>query len=475
MVNKFYIYLTVAIATVSLFFTSCEDETSSIGSSISSSEVSINVDSVFYNIKGHTVAAPSIEARSLYNLLGSIDVPEYGSLHCSYVTEFLPAESISLPDTITSEEIDSVRMILSVPKVYVTGDTLSPQQVKIYSLTKNLPADITSNFNPDGYYEPSRPLAVKNYTLSGYSFNDTTYSRSSTVEIKANLPIELGREVVKAYASNPDLFIWPQEFAKYWPGIYVEPSFGKGTIAPVQNTSVFAYFPQTKTITTVDEDGKAIVSTIQVADSVCLFTTAPEVLSSINLAYKPSQKLEEMVNNKKSIITTPCGYNVEITFPAIDILDKYWKEEYELSVINNLKFSIPAIQIENDYNIGLPPALLMVKSNQVESFFSDGKLPDNMNSFICLYSSEDAAYTFTGLRNYIVDLRGKGRENITSDDVDFTLIPVNVSTEDYTDMNTGSTVTATTSVRPYTIMPTMVELNTEKALVVFTISNEILF
>lgn len=466
-------YLTVALATVSLFLSACQDDLSEIGNSISNSEVVINVDSLTYNLNASSVATPALESRSSYSLLGSIRVPEYGELECSYLTQFLPAESLNLPDTITSTDIDSVKMIFSIPKDYVTGDTLAPQQLKVYSLNRQLPSSIPSNFNPEGYYDTT-PIAVKSYTLSGYSFNDSTFTSKSNIEVKTLLPLELGQKVVEAYSEKPEIFVWPQEFAKYWPGIYVAPSFGKGCVAPVQNTSIYAYFPQTKVTTVKDSEGTSQVVYTQVADSVCLFTTAPEVFSSVNISYSPSENIVNMVNAGKSIITTPGGYVVSFKFPAKEILSNYWKEEYELGVINNLNFSIPASTVSNSYGLGMAPSLLMVKTSELDDFFAEGKLPDNKTSFASKYSSEDNAYTFSSMRQYIVDLRAKGEENITDDDIEFTLIPVTLTTEDYTDSSSGSSVTAVTSVTPYILMPTMADLDTENAIIVFTYSNQIL-
>lgn len=466
--------MTVALATVSLFFTACEDEVSNIGGSISSSDVTINVDSLTYKLDAKTIEAPALESRSAYSLVGSIRVPEYGELDCSYVTQFLPAESLNLPDTISSEDIDSVKMILSIPKTYITGDTLAPQQLKVYSLTKELPADISANFNPEGYFNPSNPLAVKSYTLSGYDFRDSTFTSSNTVQLKAEMPVDFGRKVVEAYSKDPEMFVWPQEFAKYWPGVYVAPSFGKGCIAPVRNTSIYAYFPKGVPKTVENEAGEATVEYVTVADSVCLFTTAPEVLSSVNISYRPSENLKNLINDGKSIITTPGGYTVQFKFPAIEILEDYWDEAYDLGVINNMVFSLPAKLISNSYGLGLAPALVMVKTSELDSFFSEGKLPDNQNSFTSLFSAEENAFVFNSMRQYIVNLKNKGKENITEDDLDFTLIPATVTTEDYTDPSTGTLVTVVTSVAPYIIMPTMMELETEKAKIVFTYSNETL-
>lgn len=473
--NKIFSCLTVALATVSLFFASCDDDVSGIGGSISSSEVNIHIDSLAYDLKATTINAPAPVSRSNFTLLGSIMVPEYGSLDCSYVAQFLPAEVLNLPDTIRYPDIDSVKMILTVPKTYISGDTLAPLQFKAYSLTRQLPQDISSDFNPEGYYDPSSPLAIKNYNLSGYSFNDSTYSNSTKVSVKAMLPVEFGRNIVRMYEEDPEVFVWPDRFAQYWPGIFVKQSFGKGCIAPVQNTGIYAYYPKTVLSSEKDENGETQLVYTQVADSVCLLTTAPEVLSNINISYIPSDNLKEQVKNGKSIITTPGGYTVQFTFPAKEILNEYWKDEYNLGVINNMLFSIPAKAVTNSFGLGIAPALLMVKSSEVDSFFSEGKLPDNKSSFTSLYSSSDKAYTFSSMRDYIVSLKEKGEENITEEDVSFTLVPVTISTEDYTDTSTGNTVTVVTSILPYTIMPTMAELDTQNAIVVFTYSNQILY
>lgn len=465
--------MTVAMATVSLFFTSCDDKLSDIGNSLTSSNVQINIDSLTYALNARTIEAPSLESRSSYMLLGSISVPEYGDLNCSYVTQFLPSETINIPDTISGENVDSVKMIFTIPKRYITGDTLAPKQLKVFELTKQLPGDITPDFNPDGYYESGSPMAVKNYTLSGYTFNDSTFISSSYANVYANLPVQLGSNVLDAYETNPDVFVWPQEFAKYFPGVYVAPTFGKGCIAAVQNTSVYVYFPKTTTATEEDADGNMQIVHKTVADSVCVFTSAPEVLSSINIDYKPSDKLKSQIGEGKSVITTPGGYTVSFEFPVKDILEEYWKEEYDLGVINNMVFSIPAKIISNAYGLGLPPAMLMVKSSEVEEFFSEGKLPDNMSSFYSLFSSDDMAYTFSSMRQYIVDMKNKGEGNITADDVEFTLIPVSVTTEQYTDSSYNNAI-AVTDVVPFTIMPTLTELDTQHAKIVFTYSNETL-
>lgn len=454
--------------------TSCEDEISQIGDSITKNEVTINVDSVKYDLGAVTIEAPSFESKSTYTLLGSVSVPEYGDLACSYVTQFLPAQTLNIPDTITYENVDSVKMLLSIPKSLITGDSLALQKLNVYSLDKQLPSDISSTFDPTGYYDPSKVLGSKSYNLQGETYADSIFTATNNVQVKVKLPKQMGVDIFKAYKDDPDLFVWPQNLAQKWPGIYVESAFGHGCIAAIYSTSVFVYFPQTKVTSTTDSDGIVNVTRTQIADSICVFRTAPEVLSSVNIDYKPASTLLALAKNGNSIITTPGGYAVNFTFPAKKILQEYWAKEYDLGVINNLIFSIPGKEIYNRYGIGVPPAMLLIKTSELDSFFENGKVPDNLNSFYSLYDAESKSYKFSSMRDYIVKLRAKGEENITEEDTAFTLIPVDISTETYQDSYTGEMVTVVTSVLPYILKPTMVELETSAATVVFTYSNQIL-
>lgn len=470
--NKTLFFLTAAACAL-FSMASCEDDTSMIGDSLTSSEATITVDSIQRNLHGKSIPAPALESRATYTLLGSIDLPEYGKLNCSYVTRFLPAETLNVPDSISAEQVDSVKMVLSIPKEYVTGDSLALQQVKAFSLTKQIPSDITATFNPEGYYNPSAPIGTKSFNLSGLNVKDSIFTRDSVINVNLRLPVEIGRDAFKAYHENPDIFIWPADFAKLWPGVLVEPTFGQGCIEAVTSTRVFAYFPKKVMAYENDEEGVPQVVYRTVADSVCLFSTAPEVLSSVNVSYEPSASLKSLINTR-TVITTPCGYAAQITFPAREILKEYWDKPFDVGVINNLGFSIPAKRIANNYNIGVPPALLMVKAKDAQTFFSEGKLPDNEESFYSFYSSLNQEYRFDSMRKYIVNLKDKGENAITDEDEEFVLIPVMITAESTANSMVGSTETVVTSVLPYLLRPTMVELETEKATVVFTFSSEII-
>lgn len=70
-----------------------------------------------------------------------------------------------MPD---SAQVDSMKLVLSVPRGQLTGDSLAPQQLRAFQLSKSLPLDINNTFDPTGYYD-RRILSAAVATLSPLS------------------------------------------------------------------------------------------------------------------------------------------------------------------------------------------------------------------------------------------------------------------------------------------------------------------
>lgn len=448
-----------------LWSTSCQDETSIIGGTLTDGEINITVDSSF-TITGESLYVPEFDARSGTLLLGNLECPEYGKLKSSFVARLMPATSLDVADSITALDVDSMKLKLSFQKGAFTGDSIAPMQLKVFRLTKQLPSDILSSFNPKGYYDPSSPLAVKNYSLTALGMKDTLINVDRYGHIAMNLPLQLARDIFTAYRTNPSVFQWPDEFAKYFAGIYVENSFGTGNIVNLTVGEVCTYYHYNKMVTQI-VDGVAKPKYVNVADSVTLISTAPEVLSSNIINFTPSATLTSLAASGKALISAPCGYMTKIKFPAQKILDKYWSSDFNLAVINNLVLSIPAEKISNDYGINPPPYLLLIKTSELEEFFAQNKVPDNSSSFWGSYDSETETYTFTTMRQYIVDLMLAGKD-VDPADEDFTIMAVNIVNSQLVN-NQGTIVTKCV---PYLLKPSMCRLDLDKAKVKFTFSSQ---
>ncbi len=452
-------------------FSSCEDSTSPIGGSLVNGEVTIVVDTLEMKLDASSILEPNFDSRTQTKLLGRINVPEYGSLDCSFVSQLMCATKMNIPDSITVNDVDSMRMVLTVPRGSLTGDSLAPQQLKVYQLTKQLPSDINSTFDPKGYYNPSDPLGVKSYTLSALSMNDSLFKLQKSIQIPIMLPRKLAQDIFTAYRNNPETFQWPQTFAQYFPGVYVEQNFGNGCIGVISAMKFYTYWHYTKMVYQKKDDDSGeyhYVPTIA-RDSVCLFSSQPEVLSANKITYNVSDYLKNLANSGKSIITTPGGYYVNVKFPAQEIIDKYDRDLYSVAVVSKLSFEIPAEAVENDYGLEAAPHLLMVKASERESFFRENKIPDGKTSFYAAYNSEKKCYTFAGMREYILDLINSGKP-VDPADMDFSLVPVVVSTEEVP--NYSSSTTYVTRCAPYIGRPTVTQLDTDKAIICFSYSRQ---
>lgn len=450
---------------------SCQDEVSPIGSSIFKGDVSISVDSTTLSFPARTIPAVKIDARSVTNLIGHINVPEYGELSASYVTQLLSAGKLSIPDSIGVDRVDSISLILTAPRPLAIGDTLAPQQLKVYSLTKELPSDITSAFDPAGYYNPQDPVATRNYTLSALALSDSTFQKSQLLYLAAKLPKQWGVDLFNAYREDPDIFSWPSTFNRYFKGFYLSPSFGKGAMANILATKVMLYYHHFIERTVIEND-LAVRKQVRMKDSVCILSNAPEVLSSTNFKYTPSPSLLAKIEGGAQIITAPLGYHVNFSFPVTDVLDEFWASDENLKIINNLTLALPATPVENDYGLTAPPDLVMILTKDVEDFFANGKVPDNRTSFRGQYSSARGRYEFSSMRQYIVDLKNKGGE-LKPEDFDFTLIPVEINSETVSNYD-GSSSVYITSCTPYLQRPAMAEIHTDKAIVVFTFTSQMI-
>lgn len=466
----------------------CQNETPTIGSSLASGEVHIALDSLTWDgsrqwiyrgsdstlvecpkIERITEYDQSIDSRSTTNLLGRLSVPEYGDLNCSYVSRLMCVKTLPIPDSIPLAQIDSMSIILSVPRGNLTGDSLAPQQLRVFQLTESLPSDISSNFDPTGYYNPSNPMGSKSYTLSALGMKDSIYQRLSYINIEIPLPVDSARNLVKSYREHPEIYQWPQTFEKKFPGIYVEPSFGRGCVANIVATNfvVFYNYNTTQTVTTTDT---TYTENVNKAIAAGVYESSPIVLSSNNITYKPSQYLQDLASAGESIITTPGGYRMKVKFPGRELVDIFNLSKSRLAVVANLSFNVPAEEIQNDYGIAPPPYLLMVKTSKMKEFLANNSLPDNKESFYALYDASKKRYSFASMRSYIVDLIEKG---VTDEDVDFTIIPVNLTIEE-NKSSSGSVTYSVTKCTPYIAKPTMCRLLVDKAQTVFTFSTQIM-
>ena len=469
----------IALFTLSSLLASCEEDTTMIGSAISTGEVVITVDSLIYELNARAVKIEDFDSKTGNLMIGHLQVENYGDLSCSFVTRLLPASNLEIADSIFNledfvERVDSCKLIMGAIRDEIVGDSLAPQKMSIYKLTRQLPAEINNTFNPEGYYNPSDPFATKSYTVSSIAQSDSAFYNNSFVELNVDLPVEFGREIFRTYKNNPSIFQWPQTMAtEFLPGLYVKPTFGNGCVANIHTIFVGVFYHTYDILTTVEDD-ETKTSVYKVNNLSVPFTVSPEVLSSNNITYTPSENIilknENLENTGEVVVTTPGGYIAEFKFPIKALIEKYQEHNSHLTTVNDLIMYIPGESFDANTRIGVAENMLLIKKTEYDEFFAKNKVPDNLTSFIGSYYSNVGKYYFNSMRSYFIDLLSK--DEITEEDITFYIVPVEITTETSSSYYTSNTYV--TKCELLTSKPTMTLLKTNESTIAFSFSTQMI-
>lgn len=441
-------------ATACLAIYSCND-TSEIGNSIVQDKIAVTVDSTF-TVTGQSKLIERIQSRTTSHLLGRISAKGYGSLQSDVVTQFMPSSELSTVGTDVND-IDSLVLYMLVRSGEFVGDSLAPMGLDVYRLNKTLPSPIYSDFDPEGYYDPT-PLASTIYNVAAQSADTVT---SAGVEIKVRMPLELGKELYGAYLRDPAAFSTPTAFAdKVFKGIYIKNSFGSGRLVRVTSTLMSMYYK------THGENNDTIINKVG-----HYFAVTPEIITNNDIKVNVSDELMKRVDNGEALVMGPAGIETQIRFPAPEIIASYNSSASKIKVLNTVTFSVPGEKIDNSGDFAMPMYLLLVLSKEKDNFFANNSLPDNKTSFYATYSSSTGTFDFGDMRTYVQSLIDKG--DITEEDYTFSIVPVSAAFE--TNNNNyyyGTTSQTLSMLTPYAASPALGKLNLDKAEIKLTYSTQ---
>ena len=435
---------TVIVAAIAL--TACQDDTTTVGSSLITEQTVITIDSAF-TVSGSTVLEPVVQSRTITQLLGCLDAKEFGAFKSDFVCQFLPSLSLET-EGVSVEDIDSAKLIMFMVPGDFTGDSLVPMGIEVYPLTKQLPYPIYSNFDPKDYFDGSKKLGSTIYTAHAM-YNDSINAlnfRSFSVP----LPRKLGQDLYNAYLQDSSMFALPDKFTTLFPGLYVTTSFGSGRVINISETRINIYYRQHTKATVNNVEKDTIYNKVR-----SYFTVTPEVITNNNISLKLSDQLTALDQQGNSLLVAPAGMETKIIFPTPALVQAYRKGAGNLSVLNELSFQIPALTIENTYGIEPPADVLLILAKDKDKFFAENKIADNITSFTASYNSESKSYSFWSMRDYLIEMLKK--DSLEPDDYTFLIVPVNIVSESNTSY--GSTVSYITTISPYVQKPAMVQLD----------------
>jgi hypothetical protein len=458
--------LILAITFSTITFVACDDDLTSLGSSIQPGGDDIFVGSDTINLTAVTRSFnDSVYARTIYGLLGEYSDLIFGNIKSDYLCEFYCAENSAFADPYKMGIIiDSVR--LNTEFTYFTGDTVSPMGLSVYEVTKPLKAFFFTSVNPENYCDMQKLLGQSIFSIQDVP--DTVISSTRIRTISTNLNLELGKRFYKEWKdSDGATFKNSNALKEFFKGVYVTTNFGSGSIINVDYTEFDIYYTYTY------QKGDAAENTVD-RDTLGVFRlpVTPEVIQMNHVKNSPpadmnilDNKLEKPDNKwpAETYMSTPAGLYTEVTIPLDSIVNAAVAGAGKDAVINAANFKILG-NTEKEVESGLsrPSDVLFINKDSLPNFFFNRKLHDAQTSFVTTRSSTNNSYDFGNLASVINHYAKYYKEKGVSPlpDLKYLIIPV-TATYTQTTNSSGYTVKVITDLYNQ-MFPTSAILRTDK-------------
>ena len=467
-----FLFVSIIAAVWTVCFNSCTDDT--IGTSISDIQSAIIQDSSFV-ITGKTVRNSHLRSRSSIQLLGNINAQGYGTLSSDVVAQFMPTTTIDTVGVHGGDQwIDSCFITMRVAMGDFTGDSLTPMRLSVYELNQPLPSPIYTDFNPSGYYNTGDLMGSVTYSANQMvrdTLVTTTGATSIYYEINVPVSVDYARAIFNQYKINPATFETPAEFAEFFPGIYITNSYGQGRVMNFYDIEFVTYYRKY-------EKRADDTDTIYPGTKQSYMAVTPEVLYNNNIDLEPDDAVRAMVEAGDAIVMGPAGYEVEVDFPIQDIINNFKAGSKDgLGVVNNLAMELPVEKVSNKYDIAPPKYLLMVKKSYRDEFFDKDTLTNDKDAFYAEYDASTSSYIFGGMRDYLLDVMKKNGGDVSEKDVEFVIMPIDVTkftnTTSYSYYySSSSTSEVVTKIAPAISRPSIAKLRLDKAKVKLVYSRQ---
>lgn len=390
----------LALLLLPILFVSCTESTESIGLFPDADGIANSY--ALHDVYTRSILLDSVLYKNTYNYLGSIKDPETNvDIKASFAAQFhtfenfqFPKRDLLFPDCVNHAEqpveCDSIELRIFCKGYY--GDPNNPMKLEVYPLSfdKIIEEDSLFYANTDlkQYVDAgTAPIATKVFTAIDYTVSESVREGDNyTNNIRIVLPKEYGTELLNKYYEHPEYYKNSYNFIrKACPGFYFEIKSGTGTMMQVEVSTLNLYF----TYYDAEESDS-------VYDGICRFAATPEVIQSTQFKNGNLQELAD--NDDCTYLKSPAGIGTEVTLPIKDIFtghetDSISKAQLTLTRYNN--------STNNDYSLDIPKNVVLIRKNDIISFFKDKKLPNSQTSFATTFNQTYNTYTFENLARLI--------------------------------------------------------------------------
>ena len=367
----------------------CDDNTANLGIYEDSDKITSSYTQV--QMKTTTIRVDSIPAVNGTCYLGQVTDPETNTrIKADFLTQFHTMENYKLPKKSQMRQdqngkvvADSIEIRLYFNDFY--GDSTNVMKMNVYELdTLNVIEEGKSyytNLNLQQFINPNRknPIAQKVFTPRDYTESEGTLNGSNYYpNIRVKLPAEYGSFILNKYYENPESFKNSYEFIHHvCPGFYFNLTQGDGTMLYLDVSAMDIYFTYT------DNDS--------VQAGVTRFSATGEVIQGNQIDVDGvDELLQSSLQSSHTYIKTPAGLYTQLELP----IDEIYKN-HENDSVSNVKITMNRYNDFNtsNYALGIPQTLLLVRKQDMNSFFEQKKSVDNITSYTTTFNVNQYAFS----------------------------------------------------------------------------------
>ncbi len=385
----------------------CDDTTGTLGVGMLPESDGMSAHTTTFDVTTRSFVVDSVFAKTSTGYVGKFSDPDFGYYETSFLTELNCTENFSLPEvykitaqdsngnptkatgTMAGDSVVSVQLSVFYTKWF--GDSLNACRMSVYELDKKLDKNRYTNINPEMYYNKNNPKSLLG--RKAYSAHDTSVPDSVRKAKDSNgsplfypnvtFPLDkktFGEErILKVYRKHPEYFKDATTFInKVFKGVYIKSDYGDGTILYVDHVALrmqfrFHHVNDTTGVALKKKDG---------TDS--LFYSTRTVFASTKEVVQANQFLnsdlikEKAAETAHTYIKSPAGIFTEATMPYDEIYSKLSND-----TLNAVKLTFTNYNINSNYKYSMsaPTDVLLIRKQDLKSFFEKNKIRDNVTSF----------------------------------------------------------------------------------------------
>lgn len=366
----------------------CDDATPGIGGTTVAGGDSIPAGSAVYKVATRSILADSVYARTSTAYLGRYTDPEFGEFTADFITQFYSADDFEFPEDMTK----ATGLDLIMQYTYY-GDSLCPMRLQIDTLNRIIPEKDKNTFytsmDPADYYnEKAQPIAMKAFSPAGLSV-DTVYN-GTIHQQTVKLPTSLGEFMYKKYKENKEFYKNADAFLKnVLKGFYVHCTHGDGSILYINNIVLTLRYEGLIDSKTGKKDS--------LVHGYTQFAATKEVIQSNR--FRNSEKLKELAEEGgHTYLKTPAGILTEATLPIEEIHERHLRDTLNAAAITFTRYNEKK---SRPYAMKVPQYLLMVRAEELYTFFENNQTFDERTSFLASFNESSNTYTFPNIAKLI--------------------------------------------------------------------------